>query len=90
MGLCFVICEPCVWTQYGGYIYSTLCFESLRQDAEIGILTEMTHLQDVINALSGQANNSSSIPLSIEQVMLDLKGKESTLSYKVRYTLLYT
>jgi len=44
----------------------------------------MNHLQDVINSLSEQANNSGAVPQSIEQVMLDLKGKDSNLSYKVR------
>ena len=44
------------------------------QDQEVGLLTEITHLQEIMDSLCLQADNPESLPASSEQVIMDLKG----------------
>lgn len=47
------------------------------QDEEIAMLTEITHLQEVIDALCMQAGDPYSLPPASEQVIIDLKTSEN-------------
>ena len=45
----------------------------LLQDEEISMLTEVTHLQEILQHLCLQASDPSSLPTASEQVIRDLK-----------------
>ena len=47
------------------------------QDQEVGLLTEITHLQEIMDSLCLQADNPESLPASSEQVIMDLKGLDT-------------
>ena len=49
------------------------------------LLTEVTHLQEIMHSLCLQASEPQSLPASSEQVIADLKGMDpSTLNLHVR------
>jgi hypothetical protein len=57
----------------------------LLQDHEIHLLTEVTHLQEIMHSLCLQASDPSSLPESSEQVINDLKGVDpATLNLSVK------
>ncbi|XP_052231053.1 uncharacterized protein LOC127844679 isoform X4 [Dreissena polymorpha] len=47
-------------------------------DEEVGLLTEVTHLQEIMDSLCMQADNPATLPPSSEQVIMDLKGVDAT------------
>ena len=47
------------------------------QDQEVGLLTEITHLQEIMDGLCLQADSPESLPTSSEQVIMDLKGLDT-------------
>ncbi|XP_045194003.2 protein MTSS 2-like isoform X2 [Mercenaria mercenaria] len=50
-------------------------------DEEVNLLTEVTHLQEIMDNLCLQADSPHVLPASSEQVILDLKGEDAG-SYK--------
>ncbi|XP_060566052.1 protein MTSS 2-like isoform X2 [Ruditapes philippinarum] len=46
-------------------------------DEEVGLLTEVTHLQEIMDILCLQADSPQTLPASSEQVILDLKGEDA-------------
>ena len=65
------------------FTWSQLC--SCWQDHELHLLTEVTHLQEIMHSLCLQASEPQSLPASSEQVIADLKGMDpSTLNLHVR------
>lgn len=57
------------------------CLKPL-MDIEVSMLHEVTRIQEVIDVLSGQVEDSNSLPACGEQVLLDLKGMDSTWKYR--------
>ncbi|XP_052231063.1 protein MTSS 1-like isoform X6 [Dreissena polymorpha] len=47
-------------------------------DEEVGLLTEVTHLQEIMDSLCMQADSPTTLPPSSEQVIMDLKGVDAT------------
>jgi len=47
------------------------------QEHEIGLLTEVTHLQEITHNLCLQASEPDKLPSASEQVILDLKGADT-------------
>ena len=48
------------------------------QDEEVGLLTEVTHLQEIMESLCLQSADPASLPPASEQVIMDLKGADSS------------
>jgi len=48
------------------------------QDKEISMLTELVHLQEIVDILSLQAENPHSLPQSSEQALIDLKRSDQS------------
>ena len=58
------------------------------QDEEINMLTEVTHLQEILQQLCLGAGDPYALPASSEQVIRDLKGTDGhTWSFQVRLPL---
>ena len=54
------------------------------QDEEINMLTEVTHLQEILQQLCLGAGDPYALPASSEQVIRDLKGTDGhTWSFQV-------
>ncbi|XP_064640276.1 protein MTSS 2-like isoform X8 [Lineus longissimus] len=51
---------------------------------EVGMLTEIGHLQEILGSLSQQCADPKSLPPASEQVILDLKGSDASLSFQFR------
>ncbi|XP_064640271.1 protein MTSS 2-like isoform X3 [Lineus longissimus] len=49
---------------------------------EVGMLTEIGHLQEILGSLSQQCADPKSLPPASEQVILDLKGSDASLSFQ--------
>lgn len=56
------------------------------QDEEVGLLTEVTHLQEIMDVLCHQVDNPHILPASSEQVINDLSSGD-TGSYKFQVRL---
>ena len=60
------------------YIDFQMClFCFLLQEHEIGLLTEITHLQDITHSLCLMAGDPQSLPSSSEQVIMDVKSSDT-------------
>ena len=60
------------------------------QDEEINMLTEVTHLQEILEQLCLGAGDPFVLPPASEQVILDLKGTEGqSWSFQVNEILAY-
>ena len=46
------------------------------QDEEVGLLTEVTHLGEIMESLVSQAEAPRALPPASEQVITDLKGSD--------------
>ncbi|XP_067651224.1 protein MTSS 1-like isoform X4 [Haliotis asinina] len=56
-------------------------------DSEISLLTEVTHLQEIIDSLCAQSSDPNTLPPSSEQVIMDLKGVDhSVWNFQVKQT----
>jgi len=53
------------------------------KDSEMTILHELSRLQEVIDVMSEQTKDSTSLPQCGEQVLLDLKSADTTCIYQV-------
>lgn len=62
------------------------CFLYL-QDHELGLLTEITHIQEIMHSLCLQASEPQSLPAASEQVLLDIKG-DTTSFWNSQVTLI--
>ena len=47
------------------------------------MLTEITHLQEIMDSLCMQAGDPNSLPPASEQAIIDLKGSEQKWNFKV-------
>ena len=55
------------------------------QDHEVHLLTEVTHLQEIMHSLCMQASEPNALPASSEQVINDLKGVDpATLNLQLK------
>ncbi|KAL8603310.1 hypothetical protein ACOMHN_054006 [Nucella lapillus] len=87
----FVVSLPPVWDRDGLYTLALIeersrfclfiaCIKPF-VDHEVMLLTEVTHLQEIMHSLCMQASEPEALPESSEQVIIDLKGMDpSTLS----------
>jgi len=55
------------------------------QDEEVGLLTEVTHLQEIMESLCLQADSPATLPPASEQVIADLKGDAAAFTFQVHY-----
>jgi len=62
------------------YLLSYACLK----DSEMSILHELSRFQEVIDIISEQTKDPTSLPPAGEQVLLDLKSASSTSIYQVR------
>ncbi|WAR13604.1 MTSS1-like protein [Mya arenaria] len=53
-------------------------------DEEISLLTEVTHLQEIMESLCLQADSPATLPPASEQVIRDLKGTDSTTTFTLQ------
>ena len=63
---------------------SPRCRRHHHQDEEINMLTEVTHLQDILHALCLHAAEPGQLPAAGEQLLKDIRGADSqTWTYQV-------
>lgn len=55
-------------------------------DGEVSLLTEVTHLEEIMDHLCRQADEPSALPASSEQVIADLKGESGSFNFQVPNT----
>jgi len=54
------------------------------------MVQEISHLQEIVDHLSGMAADPDTLPESSEQVITDLKGANFTFKYKVKPSTIET
>lgn len=61
----------------------------LPQDEEMGLLTEVTHLQEIMQSLCHHSADPHLLPPASEQVINDVKSADSSGYYKVSCGILF-